>query len=189
MKKINKLLVITFGVFMLCCLNHAIAQEKKAADKDTTEAADKDTTEAAGGGDEGDVATTLIINNKDGVFSSTASFTFDVKNGLATDQEGSVSYIITTDKGQTVKTESRDVKLTKKSHSSYSFEVPSLKTGFYKLDVMINVTDYDDTTRRAFGIRPQQIQVRIHSTFKNCGRSGKGAMSLLNWLSMVVSMV
>ncbi|WP_170122628.1 acetylxylan esterase [Mucilaginibacter oryzae] len=107
---------------------------------------------------EDEVSTVLNINSKDGSFGSTASFSFEVKNNYDTNQEGTISYIITTDKGQTVKTLSRPVNLGKKSTSKYDFEVPGLKMGFYKLNMMINVSDYDDTTRRAFGIRPEEIK-------------------------------
>jgi cephalosporin-C deacetylase len=108
--------------------------------------------------DEETVFTMLSINNKDGIFSSNASFTFDVKNTYNIVQEGTVSYLLTDEKGVKVKTFSKPVKIAKKSDEHYSFDIPSLKTGFYKLNVMINVSDYDDTTRRAFGIRPDEIK-------------------------------
>jgi len=108
--------------------------------------------------DEESVSTILNINNKEGIFNSVASFTFDVKNTYDTQQEGTVSYLITDEKGVKVKALSKPVKIAKKSTEHYSFEVPALKTGFYKLNMMINVSDYDDTTRRAFGIRADEIK-------------------------------
>ncbi|SEP22269.1 acetylxylan esterase [Mucilaginibacter sp. OK283] len=108
--------------------------------------------------DEESVSTILNINNKDGIFNSVASFTFDVKNTYDTQQEGTVSYLITDEKGVKVKALSKPVKIERKSTEHYSFEIPALKTGFYKLNMMINVSDYDDTTRRAFGIRADEIK-------------------------------
>ncbi|QEC75813.1 acetylxylan esterase [Mucilaginibacter ginsenosidivorax] len=108
--------------------------------------------------DDESVSTILNINNKDGIFNSVASFTFDVKNTYDTQQEGTVSYLITDEKGVKIKTLSKPVKIERKSTEHYSFEIPALKTGFYKLNMMINVSDYDDTTRRAFGIRADEVK-------------------------------
>jgi cephalosporin-C deacetylase-like acetyl esterase len=132
----------------LIAFNQAFAQHDFPTSKKTAEKADED---------EG-VSTILNINNKEGIFGSTASFSFDVKNNYDTLQEGTVSYLLTDEKGVKVKTLSKPVKISKKSSERYSFDIASLKTGFYKLNVMINVSDYDDTTRRAFGIRADDIK-------------------------------
>ncbi|WP_184545121.1 acetylxylan esterase [Mucilaginibacter sp. FT3.2] len=134
-------------VFVLAAINSAFAQHNSPVGGGTAEKSD-----------DAGVSTVLNINNKEGVFSSTASFTFDVKNALDTEQEGTVSYLLTDEKGVKVKTLSKPVKIGKKSSASYNFDIAGLKTGFYKLNMMINVSDYDDTTRRAFGIRPDDIR-------------------------------
>ncbi|MDB5142857.1 MAG: alpha/beta fold hydrolase [Mucilaginibacter sp.] len=107
---------------------------------------------------DGEVSTTLKIHDGDGIFSGTASFTFSVKNTMDNDQNGTVSYLLTTEKGEKIKTKSLNVKISKNSSENYDFSIPDLKAGFYKINFMINVSDYDDTTRRAFGIRPQEVQ-------------------------------
>ena len=107
---------------------------------------------------EGDVSTEVKIHDSDGIFSGTASFTFSVKNTMDNDQAGSVSYQLTTEKGEKVASKKINVKIGKNSSESYDFSIPNLQTGFYKINFMINVSDYDDTTRRAFGIRPKEIQ-------------------------------
>jgi cephalosporin-C deacetylase len=108
--------------------------------------------------DEETVSTELNINNKEGIFSSTASFTFDVKNTYDTGQTGTISFVLTDEKGTKVRALNKTVNIGRKSIEHYNFEIPSLKTGFYKLNMMINVSDYDDTTRRAFGIRADDIK-------------------------------
>jgi cephalosporin-C deacetylase len=108
--------------------------------------------------DEETVSTELNINNKEGIFSSTASFTFDVKNTYDTEQTGTISFVLTDEKGTKVRALNKTVNISRKSIEHYNFEIPSLKTGFYKLNMMINVSDYDDTTRRAFGIRADDIK-------------------------------
>jgi len=106
----------------------------------------------------GEVSAVLTPHSKDGIFSSTASFTYEVKNGTANPQAGKVSYIVSTEAGQLVKTDKTTAKISKNSSSSYEFSIPGLKPGFYKINFMVNVTDYDDTTRRAFGIKPEEIR-------------------------------
>lgn len=106
----------------------------------------------------GEVSTDLKIHDGEGIFSGTASFTFSVKNGLNNEQSGTVSYLVTTEKGEKVTSKKINVKVRRNSSESYDFSIPNLQTGFYKINFMINVSDYDDTTRRAFGIRPKEIQ-------------------------------
>lgn len=105
-----------------------------------------------------EVSTTLIAGNKDAIFSGHASYTFNVKNATDVPQTGTVSYVALTPTGVTVAKESRRVNLSKHSSASYDFTVPEQKPGFYKINFMINVSDYDDTTRRVFGVRPEEIQ-------------------------------
>ena len=107
---------------------------------------------------EGEVSTTLDIHDSNGIFNGTASFTFSVKNTLDEDQSGTVSYLLTTEGGVKVTSSSIKVKIDKNSSENYDFSIPDLKTGFYKIAFMINVTEYDDTTLRAFGIRAKEIK-------------------------------
>jgi cephalosporin-C deacetylase len=107
---------------------------------------------------DGEVSTEVKIHDSEGIFNGTASFTFSVKNTLHNEQSGTVSYLVTTEKGEKVTSKTIDVKIGSNSFENYDFSIPNLQTGFYKINFMINVSDYDDTTRRAFGIRPKEIQ-------------------------------
>ena len=107
---------------------------------------------------EPEISNVVTAHDRDAIFSSTASYTFEVKNPTETEQTGKVSYLVTTDKGQKVKEESVDVRIGKNSSGNYDFSIPSLQSGFYKISFMVNITDYDDTTRRVFGIRPDEIR-------------------------------
>ncbi|HTE02405.1 MAG TPA: acetylxylan esterase [Mucilaginibacter sp.] len=107
---------------------------------------------------DGDVSTEVTVHSSDGIFSGTASFTFSVKNTLATDQNGTVSYQVTTPQGEKVADNTVAVKIHQNSSENYDFNIPDLKAGFYKINFMINVTEYDDTTKRAFGIRAKEIR-------------------------------
>jgi cephalosporin-C deacetylase-like acetyl esterase len=108
--------------------------------------------------DEGEIAVDLIPGNKNAIFDNAAKYTFEVKNTTGTDQEGRVSYEVTSSTGKLLKTDSVKVKIGKKTTGKYNFEIPQAQAGFYKVNFMINVTDYDDTVRRVFGIRADQIR-------------------------------
>ncbi|SDF62808.1 Cephalosporin-C deacetylase [Mucilaginibacter pineti] len=105
-----------------------------------------------------EITTVLTAGSKDAIFTSRASYSFSIKNASDAVQTGKVSYVATTPGGQVVAKESRDVKVSKNSSSTYDFSVPGMKPGFYKINFMVNVSDYDDTTRRVFGIRPEEIR-------------------------------
>ncbi|MFI5137103.1 MAG: acetylxylan esterase [Sphingobacteriales bacterium] len=107
--------------------------------------------------DGGTVTTVLKPHSSDGIFSSTASYTFQVMNSYKNAESGKISYLVTTETGKKVRADSIRVKIGGKGLSNYDFEIPGLKAGFYKINFMINVSDYDDTTRKAFGIRPAEI--------------------------------
>lgn len=143
---------ITYKIlFIVCCVLGTGAFAKAPA-------ADKHTSSFKPDKDEDDVSTELTIHSSDGIFGGTASFTFAVKNGLETDQVGTVSYQVTTEKGDKIKSAVVNVNIPKKSSEDYDFNIPDLKAGFYKINFLINVSEYDDTTRRAFGIRPKEIR-------------------------------
>ena len=138
-------LILILGLVCLFCLQVAEAAKFQSTGKAVAK-------------DEGEVSTELVAHDKNAIFSGSAYFTFSVKNTMDTDQEGTVGYQVTTEKGEQVLTKSMHVKIDRNSNDSYDFHLPELKTGFYKINVMINVSDYDDTIPRAFGIKPEQIR-------------------------------
>jgi len=102
--------------------------------------------------------TVVTTHSKDGIFSSAASYTFDVTSTYNTAQKGRLKYLVTSEAGKHLKSDSIKVDIGKRGSASYNFAIPPLPAGFYKISFMINVTDYDDTTRKAFGIRPEEIR-------------------------------
>jgi len=123
-------------------------KDVKAADDDVVDnSADPDA-----------VSTVLIPGNKDASFTSHASYTFEVKNPTDSPQDGTVSYQVFTETGKPLRKEIEKVHIGRKSSGSYSFDIPESNPGFYKVNFMVNVSDYDDTTRRVFGIRPEEIR-------------------------------
>jgi len=106
----------------------------------------------------GEVSDVLTTHSKDGTFNSTASFTYTVNNSSKNAQVGKVSYLVTTEANKKVKFDSVLVKIDPNGSGTYNFDIPGLKAGFYKINFMVNVSEYDDTTRKAFGIKPDEIQ-------------------------------
>lgn len=133
---------------IICVLAIAGITPASAQDKDDSDG-DKNAKE---------VSTTLIPGNKTGTFDEKAKFTYVVNNPTGDEQTGNVSYQVFTMKGEKLKGETIPVKIGKNSSGRYDFEIPESKAGFYKVNFMVNVTDYDDTTRRAFGIRPEELR-------------------------------
>ena len=108
--------------------------------------------------EEGEVEPTLTTPSKDAIFSKAAVYKLAVKNTYNLAQEGTVSYLVTTEKGDSVKSQVIKVNIPKKSASNYNFNIDGLKSGFYKVKFMVNVSYYDDTIPKAFGIRPEEIR-------------------------------
>jgi cephalosporin-C deacetylase len=108
--------------------------------------------------EEGEVLPELSTPSKNAIFKADAIYKLGVKNTYNTPQEGTISYQVTTKGGVIVKKDAIKVNIAKKSSASYNFNITGLKSGFYKVNFMINVSYYDDTIRKAFGIRPEEIK-------------------------------
>ncbi|QHS55553.1 acetylxylan esterase [Mucilaginibacter sp. 14171R-50] len=107
--------------------------------------------------DEEGISTVLTSASKNAIFDSNAKYTFEVKNPTDVVQEGTVSYLIT-QHGKKIGSGTQKAHIGKKAAEKYTFELPALKSGFYKVNFMVNISEYDDTTRRVFGIKPEEIR-------------------------------
>jgi cephalosporin-C deacetylase-like acetyl esterase len=108
--------------------------------------------------DTGSVIADVKAGNKLSIFKTAAAYTVSLKNTYERDEEGQLSYKIITESGEKLKAESIPVKLSALGSKSFNFDLPEMPAGFYKINFMINVSDYDDTIRRVFGISPQDIK-------------------------------
>lgn len=146
-QKVNKLMMAGLVILITILYSSAFAQNKLP----TTTDDDDDS-------DSGDVSTILTPHSSDAIFKTNAVYTFTIKNTLDEPQSGKVSYVVTDQFNVKVLTDSILVNINKKSTKNYDFTIPPLKSSFYKISFIINVTDYDDTTRRVFGIRANEIR-------------------------------
>ena len=90
----------------------------------------------------------------DAIFKADSGIVYnvDLKNTFNKKQSGTFSYVIKTSHGDLVAKNAMQVTLDAKNTQTIKVEMPPQKTGFYKVNFMLNVTDYDDTVRRVFGI-------------------------------------
>jgi cephalosporin-C deacetylase len=146
MKNFYKLLfVVPACVIML--YNTAFGQQPSA--KAVTNKDAKDTSA---------ISTVLTAHSANAIFKTAANYTFSVDNNTGNPQTGKVSYIVTDQFNKKLLADSVKINLGANSTGNYDFTIPEDKPGFYKVNFMVNVTDYDDTTRRIFGIRPEEIK-------------------------------
>jgi cephalosporin-C deacetylase len=108
--------------------------------------------------EQGDVSTVLTPHSSDAIFSTNASYTFSIKNTFNKTESGKVSYVVMDQFNKKLLIDSIPVNIGRNSTENLNVSIPSFKSGFYKINFMINVSDYDDTTRRVFGIRADEIR-------------------------------
>jgi len=157
-----KILYIVFCSVAVICAQQIMAQvpaadlQQGTVKRGKMVAADKNSDTTSN--DAASVSTVLTTPNKNAFYDSRASYTFEVKNPTDDEQEGTVSYQVYTEGGKKLNSDVVKVHIGKKSSGSYNFEIPEQNPGFYKVSFMVNVSDYDDTTLRVFGIRPGEIR-------------------------------
>jgi cephalosporin-C deacetylase len=105
----------------------------------------------------GALVDTVLIHSSDGIFSSTATFTFQLKSTFKYTEKGKASILVTTEAGKKVRSDSVSVNIASGESKDVEFSVGGLKPGFYKISFMADMAHYNDTARKAFGIKPDQI--------------------------------
>lgn len=112
------------------------------------------------GDEDEDVVINAVPGSKDAIFSANSSISYNVSldNRYNSKQSGTLSYKIFTLADKQVDERSVNVNLSRKSSKSVTLNIPRQSAGFYKIHIMLNLTEYDDTVRRVFGVDPNQIR-------------------------------
>ncbi|MBS7566970.1 alpha/beta fold hydrolase [Mucilaginibacter sp. Bleaf8] len=112
------------------------------------------------GDDEGEVVIAAEPAKKDAIFGANSAIHYkvDLDNRYNMPQSGTVSYQILSIGSKPLTNSSVSVKLNKKSKRSIDLSIPRQAAGFYKINIMVNLSDYDDTIKRVFGVTPEQIR-------------------------------
>ncbi|MEO6521139.1 MAG: acetylxylan esterase [Mucilaginibacter sp.] len=139
MKLVYPLLFAWLVIFQLCLCQYGFAQARSESSE---------------------VVIKEFPKGKNAIFDkdSTVSYSFNLKNTYRIKQEGRLSYQISTMRGKFIAKSSVAVSLDPLSSSMVNLNMPGQKTGFYKVNFMLNVNDYDDTVRRVFGVDINHIK-------------------------------
>jgi cephalosporin-C deacetylase len=114
--------------------------------------------EADGGGAGTEISVAANAISKNAIFDDvTAKYVFEIKNPTKNKQEGKVSYTVVGQDGEKLKSDSITVNVSAKSTGKYNFDIKGSGPGFYKVNFMVNLTDYDDTLHKAFGVQPEKL--------------------------------
>jgi cephalosporin-C deacetylase len=109
-------------------------------------------------GAEGGIEVSASTLNKEAIFNdNTAKYVFEIKNATGANQEGKISYNVTGQDGEKLKGDSIRVNVAANSVGKFNFDIKGNGAGFYKVDFMVNITDYDDTLHKAFGVQPEKL--------------------------------
>lgn len=108
---------------------------------------------------EDDIVFEVTPKHKNAIFGKGEKVVYDIsiKNNLSSKQEGSVGYTVLDLKNKVLDTGRFDIKLNKGESRTMSFNMRPQNSGFYNLRITINVTEYDDTLKRVFGVNPEAI--------------------------------
>jgi cephalosporin-C deacetylase len=146
MKKISYLIVFSIAILLTSTLR-VVAQEQEEVAQET-----------------GDVVLKAVPQNKNAIFKSTEEvrYKLQVRNNTNSFQNGKISYLITTDEGKKVTLDSVHLSIRGNSDKELQIKLPKKGTGFYHINFMVNLPDYDDTVRRVFGVNPEKITSQLH---------------------------
>jgi cephalosporin-C deacetylase len=138
---------------------YVFSKEKKAKSisekKVKTEKVAVEGLEEAPQEEEGDIQVIMTPEKADGIFKGKKPIVYNVlvKNTHTDTQEGTISYTVKDAVKGVLWTEKiYDVRLAKKSTKHMQFIIPAPEQpGMYNIDLTINTTSYEDTTRHSFG--------------------------------------
>lgn len=113
-----------------------------------------------------ETAVTVVLepSDKKGNFRARkpVKFNITIKNPLSNDQEGTMVYNVNNENGETVITNSLDVKVNAKKKLESSFEVEIDQEGSYTLNATIELSDFNETITRNFAYSgpPRKVKDR-----------------------------
>jgi cephalosporin-C deacetylase len=105
----------------------------------------------------GEIEVSANAINKEAIFEDAAKYVFEIKNPTGNAQEGKIAYTITGQDGEKLKGDSIRVNVGAKSIGKFNFDIKGNGPGFYNVKFMVNITDYDDTLHKAFGVQPEKL--------------------------------
>lgn len=147
MKKNNRILIL--AILLLTAFTQAYAQQ--GADTNNADI-------------EGEVILKTLPAKKNAIFSDNGpvEYAISVKNDYKVAQKGKFSYLVRTDLGQKVMETNMSFDIGANESKKIHITIPKRTPGFYNVDFRFNLSYYDDTVRRTFGVSPEKLKTQLH---------------------------
>ncbi|MEO6633928.1 MAG: acetylxylan esterase [Mucilaginibacter sp.] len=112
----------------------------------------------------GDVVLTATPYNKTALFTSSEEvrYRLQLHNNTKKLQNGRVLYLVTTDDGKKVTADSVRISLGEGADKDVIVNIRKRNTGFYRINFIVKLPEYDDTIRRVFGVNPEKVTSQLH---------------------------
>ncbi len=117
-----------------------------------------------GNGDDGVVLIKVTPGAKGAIFHNPNSVTYHLKvdNLYKVPQDGKLSCYVTTEFGDKVYEETQNIHIGSRSSKGFKFDIASKDDGFFKVSFRFNLSSYDDTVKRVYGVNPEKIVSELH---------------------------
>jgi len=130
----------------------AYAQKAKAAKVDSAKikAGEDSKTEQ----DEGEILIDIKAGAKNSIFKARTpvNYSVNLKSTYKLAQAGKFSYVVSTADGEKVYEDSLQINIGRGGSRSVNVRIPGRTAGFYQLSLRMNLTAYDDTVKKVFGV-------------------------------------
>jgi len=112
----------------------------------------------------GDVVLKATPYNKTALFTSSEEvrYRLQLHNNTKLQQNGHVLYQVTTDDGKKVTADSVRISLREGADKDIIVNIRKRNTGFYRINFIVKLPEYDDTVRRVFGVNPEKVTSQLH---------------------------
>jgi cephalosporin-C deacetylase len=112
----------------------------------------------------GDVTLKATPYNKTALFTSSeeVKYRLQLHNNTKKPQSGRVLYQVTTDDGKKVTADSVRISLREGADKDVIVNLRKRNTGFYRINFIVKLPEYDDTIRRVFGVNPEKVTSQLH---------------------------
>jgi cephalosporin-C deacetylase len=112
----------------------------------------------------GDVVLKATPYNKTALFTSSEEvrYRLQLHNNTKQQQNGRVLYQVTTDDGKKVTGDSVRISLREGADKDIIVNLRKRNTGFYRINFIVKLPEYDDTVRRVFGVNPEKVTSQLH---------------------------
>jgi len=112
----------------------------------------------------GDVVLKATPYNKTALFTSSEEvrYRLQLHNNTKQQQNGRVLYQVTTDDGKKVTADSVQISLREGADKDIIVNISKRNTGFYRINFIVKLPEYDDTVRRVFGVNPEKVTSQLH---------------------------